>query len=72
MPGCAATGHPGATPYPDPEIPSMRMTDKVAIVTGAASGIGPAHEMPFETWKKMLAIRLDGAFLTTRACLKQM
>lgn len=26
----------------------------------------------FENWKKMLAIHLDGAFLTTRACMREM
>ena len=34
--------------------------------------ISPLHEFAFEKWKTMLAIHLDGAFLTTRACLKQM
>lgn len=30
------------------------------------------EEYPFEDWKKMLAIHLDGAFLTSRACLPHM
>ncbi len=34
--------------------------------------IGAVHELPFEKWKTMLAIHLDGAFLTTRACLRHM
>lgn len=34
--------------------------------------ISPIDELPFAEWKKMLAIHLDGAFLTTRACLKHM
>lgn len=34
--------------------------------------ISPLDELPFKEWKKMLAIHLDGAFLTTRACLKNM
>jgi 3-hydroxybutyrate dehydrogenase len=108
----------------------MRLQDKVAIVTGAASGIGKeiaiafaregarvaiadldpkaaeatAHEIDpngklaigvamdvaseeqvagiqivapvvdfeFSKWKKLMAIHLDGAFLTTRAALRQM
>jgi 3-hydroxybutyrate dehydrogenase len=28
-----------------------------------------AREFPFAEWKKILAIHLDGAFLTTKACL---
>jgi 3-hydroxybutyrate dehydrogenase len=34
--------------------------------------ISPIEELPFASWKKMLAIQLDGAFLTTKACLKHM
>ena len=34
--------------------------------------VHPLEEFAFADWKKMLAIHLDGAFLTTRACLKSM
>ena len=34
--------------------------------------VHPLEEFPFAEWKKLLAIHLDGAFLTTRACLKYM
>ncbi|MGQ5524999.1 3-hydroxybutyrate dehydrogenase [Chitinimonas sp. PSY-7] len=34
--------------------------------------VHPIQEFSFDDWKKMLAIHLDGAFLTTRACVKQM
>ena len=34
--------------------------------------VHPIEEFSFVEWKKMLAIHLDGAFLTTRACVKQM
>jgi 3-hydroxybutyrate dehydrogenase len=34
--------------------------------------VHPIEEFPFADWKKMLAIHLDGAFLTTRACMPQM
>jgi len=34
--------------------------------------IDAIEELSFADWKKMLAIHLDGAFLTTRACLKHM
>jgi 3-hydroxybutyrate dehydrogenase len=34
--------------------------------------VHPIEEYPFSDWKKMLAIHLDGAFLTTRAVLPHM
>ncbi len=34
--------------------------------------VHPLEEFSYDEWKKMLAIHLDGAFLTTRACLPQM
>jgi len=34
--------------------------------------VHPVEEFPFADWKKMLAIHLDGAFLTTRACVPHM
>lgn len=34
--------------------------------------VHPIESFPFAEWKKMLAVHLDGAFLTTKACLKHM
>ena len=34
--------------------------------------VRPIVDFPFADWKKLLAIHLDGAFLTTKACLKHM
>ena len=34
--------------------------------------VHPLEEFPFAEWKKMIAIHLDGAFLTTKACLPHM
>jgi 3-hydroxybutyrate dehydrogenase len=34
--------------------------------------VHPIEDFPFADWKKMLAIHLDGAFLTTKACVKYM
>jgi len=34
--------------------------------------VHPVEEFGFAEWKKMLAIHLDGAFLTTKACLPHM
>lgn len=34
--------------------------------------LSPIDKFSYEDWKKILEIHLDGAFLTTRACLKSM
>ena len=34
--------------------------------------VHPIEAFPFDEWKKLLAIHLDGAFLTTQACLPHM
>ena len=34
--------------------------------------VNPVDQFSYADWKKMIAIHLDGAFLTTRACLKRM
>ena len=34
--------------------------------------VHPIDQFPFAEWKKLLAIHLDGAFLTTKACLPHM
>ncbi|HEY2183412.1 MAG TPA: SDR family NAD(P)-dependent oxidoreductase, partial [Xanthobacteraceae bacterium] len=34
--------------------------------------VRPLVDFPFADWKRLLAIHLDGAFLTTKACLKHM
>lgn len=44
-----------------------------ALVSNAGIQIvHPIEEFPFADWKKVLAIHLDGAFLTTKACVKYM
>jgi 3-hydroxybutyrate dehydrogenase len=43
------------------------------LVSNAGSQIvAPLEDFDFVKWKQMIAIHLDGAFLTTRAVLKQM
>lgn len=32
----------------------------------------PIEDFPFADWKRLLSIHLDGAFLTTKACIKHM
>ncbi|MFO0829092.1 MAG: 3-hydroxybutyrate dehydrogenase [Phycisphaerales bacterium] len=34
--------------------------------------VHPLEDFPFADWKRLLSIHLDGAFLTTRACLPHM
>jgi 3-hydroxybutyrate dehydrogenase len=69
---------------------AMDVTNEMAVNDGVAAvakaygtidilvsnaGIQIVHKMeeyPFADWKKMLAIHLDGAFLTSKACLPYM
>jgi 3-hydroxybutyrate dehydrogenase len=69
---------------------AMDVSDEAAVQAGVATAVAaygkidilvsnagiqilhPLEEFPFAEWKKMLAIHLDGAFLTTKACLKHM
>ena len=44
----------------------------VLISNAGIQIISPIVELSLENWKKMLAIHLDGAFLTTRACMREM
>jgi 3-hydroxybutyrate dehydrogenase len=60
------------------------VNDGVAAVVSAFGGVDilvsnagiqivhPLEEFTYADWKKMLAIHVDGAFLTTRACLPHM
>ena len=44
----------------------------VMISNAGIQIVAPVVDFEFAKWKKMLAIHLDGAFLTTRAALRQM
>jgi 3-hydroxybutyrate dehydrogenase len=44
----------------------------VLVCNAGIQIVAPVHEFDFGQWKKMLAIHLDGAFLTTRAALRLM
>jgi len=62
----------------------QQVNDGVASVVKAWGGIDilvsnagiqivhPIEDFPFADWKKLLAIHLDGAFLTTKACIPHM
>ena len=44
----------------------------VLVSNAGVQIVHPIEEFPFADWKKMLAIHLDGAFLTTKACIPHM
>ncbi len=44
----------------------------VLVSNAGVQIVSPLEEFPFADWKRLLAIHLDGAFLTTRASLRQM
>jgi len=44
----------------------------ILISNAGVQIVAPVDEFQFADWKKMLAIHLDGGFLTTRACLRHM
>ncbi|MRW90580.1 3-hydroxybutyrate dehydrogenase [Duganella sp. FT80W] len=44
----------------------------VLISNAGIQIVAPIESFAYADWKKLLAIHLDGAFLTTRACLKRM
>jgi len=44
----------------------------VLVSNAGIQVVNPIDQYAFGDWKRMLAIHLDGAFLTTRACFRQM
>jgi 3-hydroxybutyrate dehydrogenase len=44
----------------------------VLVSNAGVQIVGPIEDFDFAKWKLMIAIHLDGAFLTTRAALRQM
>ena len=43
-----------------------------AVVNAGVAGAGPIEELPFADWRRVLAVNLDGAFLTLQACMRAM
>ncbi|MBB3763482.1 SDR family NAD(P)-dependent oxidoreductase [Sphingomicrobium lutaoense] len=41
-----------------------------AVVNAGIGDAAPVHEMPFEKWRRVMQVNLDGAFLTLRAALR--
>jgi 3-hydroxybutyrate dehydrogenase len=54
------------------EVVAAYGTVDVLVSNAGIQIVHPIEEFPFADWKKMLAIHLDGAFLTTKACLPHM
>lgn len=44
----------------------------ILVSNAGIQHIDPIDKLAFDDWKKLLAIQLNGAFLTTRACLRSM
>jgi 3-hydroxybutyrate dehydrogenase len=44
----------------------------ILVSNAGVQMVHPLEEFPYAEWKKMLAIHLDGAFLTSKACLAHM
>ena len=44
----------------------------VLVSNAGIQHIAPIDQLAYADWKKLLAIHLDGAFLTTRACIRSM
>jgi 3-hydroxybutyrate dehydrogenase len=44
----------------------------ILVSNAGIQHIDPIVNLSFENWRRMMAIHLDGAFLTTRACVRSM
>lgn len=44
----------------------------ILVSNAGVQHIAAVHELEPEAWRQMLSVHLDGAFLTTRACLQRM
>lgn len=43
-----------------------------AILNAGVPGVGPITDMPFEEWRRVMAVNLDGVFLSLQAALRAM
>jgi 3-hydroxybutyrate dehydrogenase len=44
----------------------------IALANAGVQHIDPVHKLAFADWSKVISVHLDGAFLVTRAALRQM
>ncbi len=54
------------------QVVSAWGTVDVLVSNAGVQIVHPIEEFPFSAWKTMQAIHLDGAFLTTKACIPHM
>lgn len=71
---CRVRHHVGDVSDPDfwdRVEPSLDRLDHALINAGVANG-GPIAGFDFAEWRRIMAVNLDGAFLSLRACLRAM
>jgi NAD(P)-dependent dehydrogenase (short-subunit alcohol dehydrogenase family) len=44
----------------------------LAVVNAGVAGAAPITDLPFDEWRRILSVNLDGAFLTLRAAIRAM
>ena len=54
------------------QVVAQWKTVDVLVSNAGVQIVHPIEEFPFSEWKKLLSIHLDGAFLTTKACIPYM
>lgn len=54
------------------EVIAAYGTVDILISNAGIQIVSPVVDFTFANWRKLLAIHLDGGFLTTRACMRQM
>jgi 3-hydroxybutyrate dehydrogenase len=54
------------------EVIAAYGTVDILISNAGIQIVSPVVDFTFDNWRKLLAIHLDGGFLTTRACMRQM
>jgi 3-hydroxybutyrate dehydrogenase len=54
------------------QVVAQWKTVDVLVSNAGVQIVHPIEDFPFAEWKKLLSIHLDGAFLTTKACIPHM
>jgi 3-hydroxybutyrate dehydrogenase len=54
------------------EVVAAYGTVDILISNAGIQIVSPIVDFTFDNWRKLLSIHLDGGFLTTRACMRQM